>query len=429
MSSYNNLTRSGMKTSQAVNPRWIVEDISYEIQRLDPEGTPFLNICEKFSKGKAPSNHKIMSVNYDALHHWDVATFNAIGTTDGTRFARITVANKYRPNANTLLFNVQDKIAIPKTGQVLEVVITPTASAAIQSGTLSVADTLTGNTGIGNRTTGNSIVVRNTVPQPIIPFTTTDIVWLGRTIAESQRIGATPLYSDVWYDYNFVEHKEAVLHMTEDAMEMIKTRGSVSDWVFEQQELIKRFKRDVDYTLIWSERSYNADQPGRPTRHMRGLMNWIDTNVTYYNPFATDNFEILLLKFINRQAFRYSPNGRRKVGYCGRLFAENFSLAFKDYRRMTNADALKGKYGMNVQSYEFNGNVLDLVITDQFDPNTDTAHWLLIADPSVVEMRVKKAFETKYYELPDEREKKLMVEWQGSIAPHRSEAHALLRTA
>jgi hypothetical protein len=46
-----------------------------------------------------------------------------------------------------------------------------------------------------------------------------------------------------------------------------------------------------------------------------------------------------------------------------------------------------------------------------------------------LDVHIAKNYETRPYNLPTEREKKLMVEWSGTVAFHFEEHHALLRTA
>ena len=426
---HQNTNRPGLRTSASIAPQWIAEDVSYEIKRLDPEQAPFYSVLDKFSRGKPPTSHKILQTRYDAFDHWDKATFRAAGPigADNDRAARISVAQVSRPNVSALYYHVQDRLAIPSTGQTLEVIMTPTERYQVAGGHLTLDPALTGHT--ATATQANNIIVRNVEPYPIIPFTTTDIVYLGRTIRESQDVGATPNMRDVWFDYNFIEHKECAVHMTNDALNLIKTHGKVADWVFQKEEQYNEFRRSIDYTLLFGERSINFDVEGEPIRSTQGILNGMHENVMYYNPFSVVSMEKIIRTFMMRQAYRFNPNGNRKVGVCGRLFAELFADSFTDQRRLTNSELLKGKYGVTVSSYEFNGYILDLMVTDSFRMQSDTAWWCLVYDPGEIELRVKIDFDSWFYQLAHERKRKLVTEWQGALSPHRTEAHALLRTA
>jgi hypothetical protein len=45
-----------------------------------------------------------------------------------------------------------------------------------------------------------------------------------------------------------------------------------------------------------------------------------------------------------------------------------------------------------------------------------------------MELRVVKDFNSRFYQNNDERDYKIMMEWQGTIAWHLEQSHALLRT-
>lgn len=428
---YNDSSRPGTRTSATINPQWIVEDLSTEIKRLDPEQTPFLSILNQVSKGQPPTGHKFLQARYDSFDHWDRAQFISSGAdhSETARVARLRLLQISRPNVTSMYYHVQDRFAVPSTGQVLEVIMTSRERYEVgaQGSYISLDAGLTGNT--STATKGFDVIVRNVQPGPIIPFNTTDVIYLGRSIRESQDIDAKSAYRDLWFTYNWVEHKEKVLWMTEDAMKMVQTRGSVTDWAFQEKETLNEFRRDVDYTIMWGQKSFNADVEGEPIRTTEGLIPSIQENIMLYNPYSTTSYEQLVQTFMNRQAFRYNPNGKRKSAVCGRLFMENFAREFKDYRRITNAESKKGDYGFNIQSYQFGDFTLEIAVTDQFRQHSDSAHWLLVFDPAELELRVKKDFDSRFYGERKERKQKLMVEWQGGVSPHRTETHALLRTA
>ncbi len=423
---FDNLTRGGARSSTSIDPRKIKEELDEKVRRLDPEACPLQLITDKLSRGPRPKSHKICVQQYDAFDHFDIASNFTAGTSGEARYARIRVANRSRvTTGNQMIYYPQDKITIPSTNQTVEVMITPLASKVVNGAELSLTTGLTGNT--ATRTAGTDIVVRNIEPQPIIPFTNTDIVYVGRTIHESQPIEASPIQRDCFYDYNWVEHKEAVVVFTEDQKEWVQTHGSVPDFTFQQREQIMEFKKSVEYSMFFGERAVNFEQAGRPTRHMRGLIPSIQTNVAVYNPDSISDFEVMFGNFLLHQGFRYNPNGKRKFAWAGAQFLQKFAMAFRDYR---NIAFNKGQYspGLNVDSYNILGMEILITRNEVFRLGTEMDHWCIIFDPQEAELRPVKTYESRPYALANERDYKWMIEWQGSIAWHREEVNAILRT-
>lgn len=438
---YNNLNRSGLRSTTSVNPRAIFEDLDEQIRTLDPEAVPLQTISEHMGKGPSPQNHKIEVMQYDSFDNYDIFNSVVMGlTADGeSRYAKVTPAQKTRPitKAANMYYKSQDTFYIAKTGQTVEVVMTdsdsiPTgvgANGSTYSLQLKVASA--GGATLVNATPFGQIVVRNTEPYPLLPFDSSDVVFLGRTIYEGQNIEATPTQRDFVYDCNFVEHMEAVIHMTDDQKDMVKMRTKIPDWTFQQKELLKEFKKSVEYKLVFGERNVDYTIPGLPKRYLRGLVHSITDNVAYYNPDSTDNFEKMFSMFLFQSAFKYNPNGKKKMALCGPTFLFNFSQHFWKYRQTSPTLDVKEKtVGIDIESYRLPGGfTIDLVRTDLFRQNTPMEHWCVVIDPPEMELRVRsgKDYNTKMYTLAHERIAKLMVEWQGSIAFHRTESFAFLK--
>jgi hypothetical protein len=277
--------------------------------------------------------------------------------------------------------------------------------------------------------TAGTVVVRNLTPDPIAPFSQSDVIYLGNAISESQDILAEPSQRDILFDCNYVEHHEKVITMTEDQYKWVQTHGSVPEWSFQQREAMKEMKKDIDYLAFFGERAVNFDVENRPARHMRGLLNSIQTNVAYYNPASTVDFELMFANFLHNQAFRYNPNGKNKIGICGPDFLFNFNMAFREFRRTTDIDVKAKKAGLDIDTYKMpSGYTISLTSSEVFRRGTAMSNWCFIIDPMEAEWRIVKDFSTRPYQLATQRDIKLMMEWQGTIAWHLEQSHALLRT-
>jgi len=226
---FSNTNRSGgTRSSTSINPKSVLEDLDDKIRRLTPSATPMQTIGNYLGRGNKPRSHKIQTIQYHSFDNWDFCSAVELGSATASnlsRYANFTLDQPSRPDlTGQMYYNPQDKFWIVKTNQVVEVVMTPTSS-ILADGT----NPLTLNAALTNGTTtttaAGQIVVRNTGPGPITSFTTSDVVYLGRTIYESQNIEAVPAQRDLIYDCNFLEHKEKVINMTQDQKEIVKTVG------------------------------------------------------------------------------------------------------------------------------------------------------------------------------------------------------------
>lgn len=428
---YQNNARRGKRTTTNVNPQSVKPDLSAQVRSLSPEAMPMISLLEKIGSGPKPKNKRVGTRKHYAFDHLDTATAVTVGTAGEERFAQLTMAQVSRPQVRGAMFyQPQDKLTIVETGQVVEVWITPDAAYKVNGSEVTLTAGLTG--GTTTRSAAGTICVRVVEPVNFIdPGGATDTYFLGRTIWESQPVEAVGVMEDELFDFNFVEHKETVVEATNDQIEFIETYGglgSTDDFSFQQKQTFSNMKKDVNYLSFWGERAVNFDQPSRPTYHMRGLMNAIQTNVTVYNPTATADFENLVSEFMYKQAFRYNNGSNRKMAFCGPNFLHNFNKAFREYRR-SDINVSKQMPGLDIQTYTWMGYTLDLVRNEIFRLDTKHADWCVVVDPAQAELRVAKNFETFPYNLANEREKKIASEWQGTIAWHLEEHHALLRTA
>lgn len=428
---YNNLNRPGLRSSITVDPTIVVEDLDSRVRRLEPEATPMLTLSNEIGRGPAPKSHKIKVMQYhahDNLDYCSSVTLSSSVNTNYSRFALMTLDQASRPLvSDEMYYYPQDKFFIVSTGQVVEVVMTPDATVQVNGSDFTVPAVISGNT--TTRTSADTVLVRNVEPYPIKTFTASDVVFLGRTIEESQDIEATPHQRDFVFDCNFVEHKEKVLIFTEDQKNLVMTKGQTPDWTFQQKEMLSEFKKEVESNFYWSERQMEARTSRRPIRHMRGLFNTIRTNVMYYDPATVTDFEQLLANFMHEQAFRYNPGARyEKLGLAGSRVLFNFNMAFREYRRTSGLDNLGKKVGLDIDTYSFGPYRLGMVRNEALRQNTNMEDWMFVIDPSLAELRVKKNFTGGFYANNNERDIKYYNEWQGTIAWHLEQAHSLIRT-
>lgn len=431
---YTSLARPGLRTTQTINPDLIIPEVSDKIVHIAPEATPLITLGEKLGYGAPPKTHKPRVIDYYETDQFDQVTAVVAGTGTETRFQNWTMANRSRPTTGGAMFyQPQDKFCCITTGQIFEVIITEDAAMKRNGADMTLSTGLTGNT--TNRSAAGTIVVRVVEAVPAIAFTSGDVVYLGRSISESQDIEASSYQRDPVFDFNYVEHKEKVFICNEDQRNLIQTVGKFNDFTFQQEQTLLEMKKEVEYNAMFSERAINYDRNNvEPTRHMRGLIPSIKTNVTVYDPTAItpgNGFELLVSQFMNEQAFRYNGQNRenRKIALCGPRFLHNFGVAFANYRRMGVNNERRVNAGFVVESYYWQGFTLDLIRTDVLRQGTKLQDWCVVIDPKFAEWRIKKRFETRFYQLPTERKMKFMVEWQGTIAWHAEEHHALLRTA
>lgn len=417
-----------MVSTTSIDPYRILEDVDTQIRRLEPESTPLVTLSQHALNGGKPKSHKVMQVEYDAFDHFDYLTDVTAGGAGYARFGLI------KPNrqmfGGTMFYSPQDTIFIQKTAQNVQVVMTPTQALWLgddATSVLSLPTALTGNT--ATATKAGYILVRAIEDEPFRSFTASDCIFLGRTIKESQDIRATPHQRDVLYNANFVEHMEAVIKMTDDQKTWVQTKGSVPAFTREQQELMWEFKKTVEYKLMWGQRKVDFSDPLRATRYMNGLFHAVQTNVTTYDPTTITDFEQFFNTYLYDVAFRYNPNGQRKIALAGPRFLQKFNLAFRDFRRVDNM-APTGKVGLNFDTYVLPGGFeLKLLRTDMLRINTAFEDWLFVIDPKEIEIKKVKDFATRLWQKEDGRDWNLMVEWQGTVAWHREQAHSILRTA
>jgi len=432
---YRNIIRPGNITSTSHDARMLVEDINEEIRTLDEVATPLLTLSSYMGRGAKPKSPKIQSIQYHSFSHRDFASTLVLGSATSAQYSRfglLTLDQPTRPDVtDQMIYQPQDQFFIVETGQTVEVVMTPTDSISLAYGNqnkLTLPTGVTGNT--ANVTSTGKIVVRAVRNEAIKSFTTSDLIFLGRSIYESQKIEANGVYRDLIYDCNFVEHKEKTMQMSEDQKEWIQTRFKKPIWDWEQQETMKEFKRDIENAMMFGVRNVDFTITGRPKYNMGGLYNAIKTNVSYYNPDGVTDWEALINSFCFEQAFRYNPNGKKKIAICGARFLNNFNQAFKDYRQTMGLAPSDNKVGLSINTYMMpTGEELKFIVSDFMLPRgTKMENWCFVIDPKEMEMRIVKDIQTKLWKMEDERDSHLMMEWQGSISWHREQSMALLRT-
>ena len=437
---YDNISRRGIRSSTSPNPKVILEDIDQKVRRLDPEATPLQTLGQMFGRGAKPKNHKIQVVQYYGFDHYDYASSCYAGNemTDKSwkAFGRLKLDQPTRPTTRgQMWYQPRDKFYIVSTGQTVEAMLTENAAAPLTDSKYFSCPSKLAGTGVGEADTATAssagtLVVKTLTGEPLADFTTSDVIFLGNAIPESDRIRTDSHQRDVLFDCNFVEHKEVTLRMTEDQKNLVQTLYKSPDWNFQQTETLQEFKKSIEYNAFFGERAVEFIDPERPTRHMRGLINAIQTNLAYYNPESTDDFELMFSNFLFEQAFRYNPNGYNKIAVCGGRFLHNFNYAFKDYRRSSDLEVNSKKMGLNIQSYEIPGGFsVKLMRSEILRQNTPLENWCFIIDPAEAEWRLVKDYSSRMFANNDERDAKFMIEWQGSIAWHLEQSHALLRTA
>ena len=431
MAKYDNRSRPGIRTSTSIDPKEILEDIDQKVRILEPAATPIQTFAAKMGVGKPPRGHKIQVKQYHVFDSYDFCSACTVGTGADARLARLTLDQPSRPTTQGIMYyHPQDKFFIERTGQIVEVVMTERASMPMGDGTFysNVNTTLTGNS--TTRTQQGTVLVMVTSAVPFINFTTSDVIYLGRTIYEGQPIEAESKQRDYLYDTNLVEHKEAVLEMTEDQVELVETKGEIPDWDFQQEQNMKEFKISVDYNLLFSERSIENIVPGKPKRNLRGLYHSIKTNIGVYNPNTITDFETMFGNFMYEQAFRYNATNKfSKLGFAGGRFLYDFNQAFKDYRRTSKLQDIGKEIGLDFDTYKIPGGFsVSLIRTEALRQGTPLEYWCFIIDPEQMELKIKKNYESRYYQLVNERLQKIMVEWQGTVGWHLEQYNALLKT-
>lgn len=426
---YRNLNRPGLISSTSHDPRRIEEDLDERVRVLYPEATPLQSLKGIIGAGPAPKSHKIQSMQLHAASTIDNCSAVTLGTGNEARFARLTLDQWSRPDLqNIMYYYPQDKFFIEGTEQVVEVVMTQDAAIQVNGSDLTLTAAVTGAT--ASRCLPGTVVVRNVEPTAIKTFTQSTVIFMGRTIKEGQDIEARSTFADVLYDANYLEHKEKRFTMTEDQTRLVKLKGTAPELDDNQNRILMDLKREVENTAFFSEREIDFTDPDGAKRHMRGLHFAIKTNVAHYDPLNVTDFETMFSNFLFEQAFRYNPNWKKeKLGICGGRFLFDFNMAFKDYRRTSSIQPQTGAVGMNIDTYVLPGGFkIALMRSDILAQNTNMEHWCYIIDPSQAEWRIALDYKSKTWQMPYERKINVAVEWQGSIAWHIEQSHALLRT-
>lgn len=433
---YNNRLGQGVRTSTTPSPRSIVEDFETRIQRLSPHAFPFQTLKNYFGSGKPPTAFKITTAQLHEYDHFDSCSSALMGTNanDETRYARFAPLQVSRPETGgqTLAYNVQDMLWIMETGQMVEVVVTPTESITLKSGAeLALTTTITGNT--TTRSVSGSIVVRNVSDAPLVAFTSgSDIINMGRTPHEGQNKGGASTYVDPIYDCNYVEMKESSLIFTEEQKNMIQTRWEQSDWDIQQEHTVNKHKQDVENIFFWGERSVDMNRPVGARRTMRGLFNAIQSNVTLYNPGSILDYEIFFRDVMLHNWFRYQGvrANNDKILLLGDELANEWSYAFSDYRRVVTMDLPRLKVSLNLDRYELLGKYRVTVIPhSMLRVDTKIGKWGFCIDPAVAKFRIRKDHRVEdNYANKDERLIKFLIEWQGTMSWGIEQTMGLVRT-
>lgn len=431
MNQYRSKIRPGLRSSTTVDPKIVAEDIDRKIQRLNPEAVPLQTLAKFVGRGPRPRAHKVQVMQFHATDNFDFCSAVTDGDVGEERMKLLTLDQLSRPDTNSvMLYYPQDRLYIAETNQTVKVIMNERAALQIGENTnteITVSTTLTG-TASQSRCLEGTVVVMNVEAAPLLPFTTSDVVYMGRTIVESQPIQAEPAQRDYVFDCNFVEHKEKVIIMTEDQRDMVMLQGVQPDWTMQQEEMMLEFKKEVEYTSFFGKRAENLTVPHRPERSMGGLIENIKTNVSYYDPYNVVSFEEMFGNFLFEQAFRYNPSGRKKACLCGGRFLYNFNQAFRDYRRTSDLSGIGKSIGLNADTYIIPGGFeVTLIRSEVLKQNTTLEHWCIVIDPTQAKWCIQKDYNTRMYKNPNERDYKLMVEWQGTIRWQLEQSHALLR--
>ena len=427
MKTWNNTSRTGVRTTQTRNPDTYKRDIDEKVRSLDREQYPLIEMNKLVGKGKAPQSKKMEVMLHESFDHWDEATSTVAGTSTEWRYMRIAVAQKSRPQSNgNMYYQPQDGFYIPATGQNVRVVMTPDAAMVVNGAELTLGTGLTGNT--TTRSLAGTVVVENIEPSAIISFASGDILFTGRTIYESQNYEGLSTQEDVFFDVNYVETMDCILQVSGDQLGFYKSYGTIDDFNWQQEQKLRTFKKSVYYKLWFGERSWEVVQRDRPMITTRGIIKSIKTNVTIYEPTQTDDFERLVSNWMEEQLFRWNPNGKKKVVYCGSKFASNFNMAFREYRRSELSDK-SPMPGLNIKTYDWLDYSLKLVIDGTFATGTKLENWAVGIDPLESLLCVSKDFEQHDPTLANERDKKVAWTWQGGLRHHREKSSAILRTA
>lgn len=424
--------RVTVSSSTTPNPRTVKEEIDYKIHKFSPDSAPMISLIAGMRKGKPPINVKCEVAQEVEFDHWDYISSATQGTDvtgSSKSYGRITIDQVSRALGTGMFYRSQDVLSIAETGQTVEIIMTEQDALDNGSGEITLLDTFAQGSGSGafvSRTLPGTLVVRTVNRTPFRAFSNSDCVFLDRTIYEGQTIDPPSRRSDVVFDYNLVEHKEAGITFTKQQIEMYKSKLAEADFDRNQRQTIERFKKSIEYMAYFGNKGWR-DQNNRSKPFMGGFVEAIKTNIGYYQPSSVVNFEDLVLNFLSDQGFRYNSSGRHKVGFCGYQFLKNFSLTFRDFRRTTSL-LVKEATGLNIDTYELpGGDKIMLKRTEAFKNESMYTNWFMVIDPEQSEYRVSKDFVTGDYTLNNERLVKTFIEWQGTILFPNEQNHAILK--
>lgn len=436
MANYDNIARSGTRSSTSIaNPRKIEEDLSKRVSELAAEQIPMIELIPLFDRGPVPISFKVETELYDKFDHIDNVAATAVSATVGwKRFANITPVQQSRQTTNgNMFYHVQDKLHILDTGQTVEVVMTETEQLKVshQTGVLigqvgtGLPTDLTGST--ATAAAKGTMVVRNVEQEDLIPIPVgATIIFLDRTIYESQDIEAIGSQFDTYFGCNFVETKEAVVTCTEDWYEWVETKGKGRDFDFQQRETIEKFKKSINYSMLYGAGS-NDMTADRAKRHMRGIIPSIRTNVLSYNPQTVTDFEIMVRTWMRKQVFRYNNGANSKIAMPGMEWLDRFERSFAPLRRTDLSNTSITPAGLTMSGYRILNYMLKFKM-GAFDDRTAASNWCLVIDPMQIEYRPVKEWRTRWYSNPNQRDKKFMIEWKGTMSFHHEQYHSLMRT-
>jgi hypothetical protein len=324
-------------------------------------------------------------------------------------------------------------MVITGTRQVVKVVMTPDAAYTINGSEISVPVALTGNT--ATRTLAGTVLVQNVVDEPLKNFSTSDVIYMARTIHEGQPIGGISHEEAILWDCNYIEHKEAILEITEDAMDLIKTKYGWAEYPQQWKITLDTFEQAINETLIWGEKSWESEEHGLPMRHTQGLFHSIKTHVQTYNPATVTDWEGVVNNFLFEHVFAdASPDCTdSRLAFAAPRFIQDFALYFRDYRRTATLDpkGIGNTAGITINTYQIpTGEILGLTQYRGFRKGTNLEHWLFCINKDCMELRINKDFvQRNNFQNGNERIKKFMVEWQGGVAWHLEQMHSMLITA
>jgi hypothetical protein len=422
--------RIGLRTTQTVNPQDILPDVDEILRRADPTLSQLETILDHLPSGKPPKAKRVDVRQYMSFDPLDRVTNVVVGNAANNeqRFARLAVQQRslIATTAVNMIYQPGDKLVLD-SGQVVEVVATPTD---VMPGLPQLSAALVGQPS-GNNPPPGEIIVRCVQPVPFMPgWKNGWLQFIGHTLYEGEPVQQKPWQRDVVYDFNYVEMVERVMECTEDETEFITTRGSAKDMQFQREEMLYEIKQDVELLYMFGRRSYDMTVPQQPKLHMGGVLDFVRTNVTLYNPNTPNlNFEQLIRTWMTNQVFRVCPNGMRKLVFVGERLSDAFMSVFDSLRRIDAAkQSIKNVGGVSVSTYEFNGRTIDLVTYRHFRVETPWSWWALALNIPSLETRIKKKYVIRDATLPTERVYRYAVEWQGTLACHLEETHALLRT-